>query len=802
MAPKSFRVVPNLSGDFHRRAADSGTPQLSPPPPPRTHGSLHSNEARVSAYVNGKALNRDQLTCLHSIRDYRHIPQLLLPHFVARENAKDAEKKAKCAYTPLKSWQTRILVLHPETNPGSSGQSARKSLGAINKSSGRAIALEDWSKSYPHGYSFPHESALRFRKEEVISEVKFMSAATAIAVHELSATVRTISEEESLDETWCYGLNEAGEKGYFLMNCVVFEERITLPIKCELILVDVIDGPGLGLAATGTTIAYEALSYAWGDPTPNCLITINGEAFLIARELANALLYLRDGGGGKKRYLWCDGICINQLDLQEKAQQVKNMLRIFEKAENVVAWLGLPSHISGQFFYACRRLEQRDQILDEAIEPLIKQALDDVLSRRWFFRTWVRQEVFAAKRMSVQIGHYNHDFGSFADLVKRLDFVQTSRLPSIPKRQRSMPPTFSVYKREYQHSGTDRYDFQVQGKLRSFTKHWLSVLRSGALFDVSDERDRVYGALGLLTSPSIRFFTALPTHLEQLSKFPVYYDTSVSFVFQDVIKFLMQMTRSLEVLDAFTDRTYLENNEVPSWATDWGRKKDSFVLSWSGSKLLTSTGNMDDIWRQKDMPVGYLKVKGMRIASRMLSLHSEHKIEHHSTPSWTTFGDFIQSYYDDSRRADADGYRAKWGSYEWRFIFPAQFDGTWTYTKEVDPNDIPIQFTQYLAGRHYVTATFPNALATHSIPYDETKHYLVPRNACLDDIVVALYGSSAYHLLRPLADRAGCYRYLGPVVGLRIIPPPRDASDIMASTQSRQGIVPQSYLVDEQFMLL
>jgi hypothetical protein len=52
-----------------------------------------------------------------------------------------------------------------------------------------------------------------------------------------------------------------------------------------------------------------------------------------------------------------------------------------------------------------------------------------------------------------------------------------------------MPPTFPVYVKEYQHSGTDRYDFRVQGILQSFTQHWLSVLGSGALFEVSDERD-------------------------------------------------------------------------------------------------------------------------------------------------------------------------------------------------------------------------------------------------------------------------------------------------------------------------
>ena len=40
------------------------------------------------------------------------------------------------------------------------------------------------------------------------------------------------------------------------------------------------------------------------------------------------------------KFYWCDGICIDQHNSTVRAQQVKNMLRIFEKAETVVAWMG------------------------------------------------------------------------------------------------------------------------------------------------------------------------------------------------------------------------------------------------------------------------------------------------------------------------------------------------------------------------------------------------------------------------------------------------------------------------------
>jgi hypothetical protein len=204
----------------------------------------------------------------------------------------------------------------------------------------------------------------------------------------------------------------------------MLEERQPSRITCQLLPADVIDGPGLGFADTGTAIPYQALSYAWGDPTPTCLITVNGKDFPIARELATALLYLRNGVGGKNRYLWCDRICINQLDLQEKAHQVKNVLRIFEKAEKVVAWLGSPTSDTGRVFHACHLMEKPDIVREEKTGPLIQMALGKELRRTWFRRTWVRQEVFAAKDMTVQIGYYQHDFSSFASLIQRLDSAQ------------------------------------------------------------------------------------------------------------------------------------------------------------------------------------------------------------------------------------------------------------------------------------------------------------------------------------------------------------------------------------------
>ena len=110
-------------------------------------------------------------------------------------------------------------------------------------------------------------------------------------------------------------------------------------LRCRLIDVDIIDRPGLGIPHTSEIVQYEALSYSWGHEAPDFVISCDRKSFRITRELATALHSLRYFGAS--RFIWCDAISVNQADLAEKAFQVQNMLRIFEKAKRVVAWLGL-----------------------------------------------------------------------------------------------------------------------------------------------------------------------------------------------------------------------------------------------------------------------------------------------------------------------------------------------------------------------------------------------------------------------------------------------------------------------------
>ncbi|CZR67422.1 uncharacterized protein PAC_17321 [Phialocephala subalpina] len=91
---------------------------------------------------------------------------------------------------------------------------------------------------------------------------------------------------------------------------------------------------------------YEALSYTWGDAKKRRDIFMDGHRFSITTNLEIALRYLRRSD--EARTLWVDALCINQEDLQERAQQVRKMRDIFWSSQHVLAWTGEPDEDSGQ----------------------------------------------------------------------------------------------------------------------------------------------------------------------------------------------------------------------------------------------------------------------------------------------------------------------------------------------------------------------------------------------------------------------------------------------------------------------
>jgi hypothetical protein len=83
---------------------------------------------------------------------------------------------------------------------------------------------------------------------------------------------------------------------------------------------------------------YEAMSYVWGGADSRAQIMVGNTAIDIPANLHLALQRVRHTS--KRRVLWADAVCINQLDVVERSQQVSIMATIFKLAKRVLIWLG------------------------------------------------------------------------------------------------------------------------------------------------------------------------------------------------------------------------------------------------------------------------------------------------------------------------------------------------------------------------------------------------------------------------------------------------------------------------------
>ena len=100
------------------------------------------------------------------------------------------------------------------------------------------------------------------------------------------------------------------------------------------------DDPILAMVVSGSleNLAYDALSYVWGDPAVGVPIEINGHSVFVTENLESALRHIREEGQSKA--IWVDAVCINQKDAVEVMAQVSQMRQIYETAQTVVSWLG------------------------------------------------------------------------------------------------------------------------------------------------------------------------------------------------------------------------------------------------------------------------------------------------------------------------------------------------------------------------------------------------------------------------------------------------------------------------------
>jgi Heterokaryon incompatibility protein (HET) len=191
--------------------------------------------------------------------------------------------------------------------------------------------------------------------------------------------------------------------------------------------------------------AFVALSYTWTNSLyrleplweENHLIEVNGYEFSVSRNLILALSELRDRSQPKT--FWIDAICIDQKNIEEKNHQVSLMKEIYGRAYSVIAWLGPEDNDSSRLLEFAAAItdqqnpETRQRMTLQELERRTRfnETYQAFFERSYWYRTWIIQEIFSAKRLYIQCGPVVINWKSLEVLHKLLiDEFHGAKLPS------------------------------------------------------------------------------------------------------------------------------------------------------------------------------------------------------------------------------------------------------------------------------------------------------------------------------------------------------------------------------------
>lgn len=345
----------------------------------------------------------------------------------------------------------------------------------------------------------------------------------------------------------------------------------------------------------------EALSYTWGvlkNPREILVGATGSIALTVTQNLAEALMCLRYED--MSRTLWVDAICVNQQDLVERSQQVKRMADIYSKASRVVVWLGPESHdtaiamecltlihskirvdwVSSRMIPLSDEVEWCDERIHLPFDETQFLAIYNFLSRPWFERLWIWQEITLASQDSVILcGTRTMSWLGFRDAVFSLLYTPLPRL--------NLVVTAKLHQR-----------LQMILNLcnGSKTRHLRSLIDATKRSTCTDPRDRIFSLLSMLD------LTAGKLEIEPD------YTKDVSEVFKDATIRWINYERSLQIFQSVGMEGQLAG--MPSWVPSWSspRVLTPLVENLAGANtmapLLEHTSYQRDEIQVTGLPVG------------------------------------------------------------------------------------------------------------------------------------------------------------------------------------------------------
>jgi hypothetical protein len=336
-------------------------------------------------------------------------------------------------------------------------------------------------------------------------------------------------------------------------------------------------------AALDEAPEYSALSYTWGHAMHPTMILVNNQGLLIHANLHDALMHIATLLKGSERLLWVDAICINQQDLQERSSQVMIMRAIYERANTVGVWLGLPdSEVENRL--AVKKMAELNAILQDVqaahegdvmaanttISINDRRVFDvpgsechqawlgilSIMKKGWWGRTWIFQEATVPETSTD-----SHTWFFSGDLSFPWPHVAAA-INIMMTLQPTLYPDATFVDIAYGTAG-NLLNFLISRESGE-PLHLMDLLQTFRRTDCTDPRDKVYAPLGLAVD--------VP-----LNKFTPDYSLTVEMVYRGIVE--MVMTREGHEFDflGYVVRTSsdffdIKNEYEPlkeSWIPDW-----------------------------------------------------------------------------------------------------------------------------------------------------------------------------------------------------------------------------------------
>lgn len=502
--------------------------------------------------------------------------------------------------------------------------------------------------------------------------------------------------------------------------------------------------------------AYEAISYVWGDITEKAKVLINGTAFQVTRNLHNALKRVRRES--MPRLVWVDAICINQEDKAERGHQVRLMRTIFQKASQVIVWLGEdPLEVAESAFTTVRAVASESMMLSLATThgepPKSSMPTDDsfwkplatMFSLPWFWRLWVIQEITLS---STAVAMWGSAEVAWRWIGMAAQTIRTHHYPVL--RDHGMQGVYNAY-----------FMYFIQDSLSpdnedNTNMSFLRLLSLTRQFGCTDPRDRVYGLLGL---PSI---DAEPQDGLLFTE-PNYNETEVD-VYRKVAHRILETDQSLRLLCHVQHGTEVIKDECPTWVPRWD-KVFTHTIAPSDPEVFHTAAKDLQMERKETEDPDTLIVRGVKACSVSTVLPI-------MTADYLTSGKLIE----DIRQSESAAIlsdpsllsRTLTGGKEWYGMFveserkhTADFAACLTSVtaepledslKELAAEGDPLRFLEAAS----------NACQERRLFQTVDGHLgLGPAAMKAGDMVCVLFGSTVPFILREVASETTCFQVVG-----------------------------------------